>query len=101
MTLAPCPNCSGYREDPGVWFFGQPHIMAGKRSRKIFIIGCCAFSSQSRRTYDTEQEAADAWNNYRAKAAARDSRISAMLSRLDALDKRLHSCTLGVTSAAE
>ena len=87
MELAPCPNCSGFIESEFRWVIGRPHLLVGPRSKKIFVSSCCAFSS-SKRIYNTEEEAAAAWSEFRAAKSAKDPRLAAMIKRIDELDWR-------------
>lgn len=87
MELAPCPNCSGFIETQFRWVLGRPHIHIGRWSGKVFVTGCCAFSN-SKRIYNTKEEAAEVWAAFRVAQAAKVPRLDAMRKRIDELDWR-------------
>jgi len=91
MTLSDCPNCSGYLHDPGIWFVNRPQLRRGRRSGKIFVMGCCAFSGASSCLYETEEEAVAAWDHYRVRASAGNARLAGMVAALDARNMRFRA----------
>jgi len=87
MTLAACPNCSGYIHDPGYWIIGRPALYTGRNSGRIFIISCCEFS-EARLTYETKEAACAAWAAYRTAKAAKNPRLKNMMERLDQYEQQ-------------
>lgn len=88
MLLDACPNCSGYNFDYNHWVIGRPRLQTGRRSGKVFISSCCAFSLELCRPFDSEDLAATAWKELRKVKSAPVPRLAAMLAQLDQLDWR-------------
>ena len=89
MTLDPCPNCSGFNFSYGHWIIGRPHLLTGKKSAKVFILGCCAFSNRCNQSYNDETSAAESWRAFRTTQSALDRRLTAMLVKLDKREQEL------------